>query len=178
MLSPMDIVSRVHYDERSNVLRRRFTLDLILWVGSVFATIAVLPGCDLRQPEPQYYSAETATKAYADVLAELEVAITERNFRITGHNKIGSVIRERENIAFPDYDTLQFCNLTQARVMLEMSPASVAWMPCNVAVRSEGGRVIVTTHLLPTDSRDPRLNEFARKMNEELKAIVDFAVEN
>lgn len=162
----------------SNILRRGFTLHLILWVGSVFAAIAVLPGCDLRQPEPQYYSAETATKAYADVLAELEVAITERNFRITGHNKIGSVIRERENIAFPDYDTLQFCNLTQARVMLEISPASVAWMPCNVAVRSEGGKVIVTTHLLPTDSRDPRLNEFARKMNEELKAIVDFAVEN
>jgi uncharacterized protein (DUF302 family) len=139
---------------------------------------ALLSACDLRQPEPQYYSAETATKSYADVLAELEVAITERNFRITGHNKIGSVIREREGIAFPDYDTLQFCNLTQARVMLEMSPASVAWMPCNVAVRSEGGKVIVTTHLLPTNSSDPRLNEFARNMNEELKAIVHFAVEN
>jgi uncharacterized protein (DUF302 family) len=139
---------------------------------------ALLFGCDPRQPEPQYYSAETATKSYADVLAELEVAITERNFRITGHNKIGSVIREREGIAFPDYDTLQFCNLTQARVMLEMSPAGVAWMPCNVAVRSEGGKVIVTTHLLPTDSSDPRLNEFARNMNQELKAIVHFAVEN
>ena len=178
MLSAIDTVFWVQYDEMSNILRRRFTVHLILWVGSVFATLAVLPGCDLRQPEPQYYSAETATKAYADVLAELDVAITERNFRITGHNKIGSVIRERENIAFPDYDTLQFCNLTQARVMLEMSPASVAWMPCNVAVRAEGGKVIVTTHLLPTDSRDPRLNEFARKMNEELKVIVDFAVEN
>ena len=150
----------------------------VLWFGAVLTLFAVVPGCGFRDPEPQYYSAETATKAYADVLAELEVAITERNFRITGHNKIGSVIRERENIAFPDYDTLQFCNLTQARVMLEMSPASVAWMPCNVAVRSEGGKVIVTTHLLPTDSRDPRLNEFARKMNEELKAILQFAVEN
>ena len=157
----------------------RLTLkNLVIWFGAVLTLIAVLPGCDHKLPEPQYYSAETATKAYADVMAELEVAITERNFRITGHNKIGSVIRERENIAFPDYDTLQFCNLTQARVMLEMSPASVAWMPCNVAVRSEGGKVIVTTHLLPTDSTDPRLNDFARKMNEELKAIVHFAVEN
>jgi len=135
-------------------------------------------GCTPGEPDPQYYSAETTAKSYPDVLAELEVAITERNFRITGHNKIGSVIRERENIAFPDYDTLQFCNLTQARVMLEISPASVAWMPCNVAVRSEGTKVIVTTHLLPTDSTNARLNEFALKMNEELKAIVHFAVEN
>lgn len=157
----------------------RFTfINPVFWFGAVLTLIAVLTGCELNQPEPQYYSAETTTKAYPDVLAELEVAITERNFRITGHNKIGSVIRERENAAFPDYDTLQFCNLTQARVMLEMSPASVAWMPCNVAVRSEGGKVIVTTHLLPTDSTDPRLNDFARKMNEELKAIVDFAAGN
>lgn len=137
-----------------------------------------LAGCSPREPEPQYYSAQTSVKSYADVLAELEVAITERNFRITGHNKIGSVIRERDNIAFPDYDTLQFCNLTQARVMLEMSPASVAWMPCNVAVRSEAERVIVTTHLLPTDGSDPKLNDFALRMNKELRAIVDFAVEN
>lgn len=129
-------------------------------------------------PEPAYFSAETATKPYADVLQELEVAITERNFRITGHNHIGSVIRERERIAFPDYDTIQFCNLSDARVMLELSPATVAWMPCNVAVRAENGKVIVTTHLLPTDAADPRLNAFARRMNDRLKDIVRFAVED
>lgn len=160
--------------------RKRIILLMVLSAATAAALLIILfcvRSVSLATP-PAYYSAETATKSYADVLAELEVAITERNFRITGHNKIGSVIREREGIAFPDYDTLQFCNLTQARVMLEMSPASVAWMPCNVAVRSEGGKVIVTTHLLPTDSSDPRLNEFARNMNQELKAIVHFAVEN
>jgi len=144
----------------------------------IFGLSWLIAGCSPSEPELQYYSAETTTKSYADVLAELEVAITERNFRITGHNKIGSVIRERDNIPFPDYDTLQFCNLTQARVMLEMSPASVAWMPCNVAVRSEGKRIVVTTHLLPTDGSDPKLTDFALRMNEELRAIVDFAVEN
>ncbi len=146
-----------------------------LLFGAVIA-LTLLSACS--RPEPAYYSAATRHKAYQDVLAELEIAITERNFRITGHNKIGSVIREREQIDFPDYDTLQFCNLTEARVMLELSPATVAWMPCNVAVRSEGDQIIVTTHLLPTDSLDPRLNDFARRMNEQLKAIVDFAVEN
>ena len=43
---------------------------------------AGLVGCSPNIPEPQYYSAETATKSYADVLAELEVAITGRNYHI------------------------------------------------------------------------------------------------
>lgn len=150
-----------------------------LFSGPIVALLLIiLPGCTAqKEPERLYYQAET-TKPYQDVLAELELAITERNFRITGHNKIGSVIRERENISFPDYDTIQFCNLTLAREMLEISPESVIYMPCNVAVRSENGKVIVTTHLLPTGSPNPRMNEFARKMNEKLKQIVDFAVED
>ena len=62
--------------------------------------------------------------------------------------------------------------------MLEIEPAAVRYMPCNVAVRQQGGKVVVTTHLLPTDSASPELNEFAVRMNDQLKAIVDFAVEN
>lgn len=131
-----------------------------------------------RAASPGYYEASTATKPYADVLAELELAITERNFRITGHNRIGSVIRERDHIAFPDYDTVQFCNLTYAREMLQIEPAAVRYMPCNVALRQDGNKVVATTHLLPTDSANARLNAFAIKMNEQLQAIVDFAVED
>ncbi|MGX2039320.1 DUF302 domain-containing protein [Methylocaldum sp. MU1018] len=150
-----------------------------LFPGSIVALLLIiLPGCAAQKgPEPLYYRAETA-KPYQDVLAELELAITERNFRITGHNRIGSVIRERENIRFPDYDTIQFCNLTLAREMLEISPESVIYMPCNVAVRSENGKVVVITHLLPTRSANSKMNEFARQMNEKLKQIVDFAVED
>ena len=144
-------------------------------------TVLLLPllsGCSVQQPAQSFgfYQVET-TKPYADVLAELEIAITEQNFRITGHNHIGSVIRSRENIEFPDYDTFQFCNLTLARQMLEMSPATVSFMPCNVAVRSEGGKVILTTHLLPVDSDNPALNAFFRGMNDKLKKILEFAAE-
>jgi len=141
--------------------------------------MAVLAACaQQRTAEPQvaWYQAETV-KPYDDVLAELELAITENNFRITGHNHIGSVIRQRDNIAFPDYDTIQFCNLTLARQMLEMSPAAVAYMPCNIAVRSENGKVVIVTHLLPTDGPDEKLNAFFSEMNGKLKKIVDFAAE-
>jgi uncharacterized protein (DUF302 family) len=141
--------------------------------------ILFLSACAGQQAKPTadaWYEAKT-TKPYADVLAELELAITEQNFRITGHNHIGSVIRERDNIPFPDYDTFQFCNLGLARQMLEISPAAVAYMPCNVAVSSQGGQVVITTRLLPTDGPDARLNAFFQGLNEKLKKIVDFAAE-
>jgi len=140
--------------------------------------LSLLAACAPQQTREReaWYQATTA-KPYADVLAELELAITENNFRITGHNHIGSVIRERDNIAFPDYDTFQFCSLTLARQMLELSPAAVAYMPCNIAVRAENDRVVITTHLLPTDGPDERLNAFFRGLNEKLKKIVDFAAE-
>ena len=143
-----------------------------------FAALTGLAGCAAKlTPEPLYYQAETQ-KPYADVLAELELAITERNFRITGHNKIGSVIRERDGVAgFPDYDSLQFCNLGLARQMLEAAPASVVHMPCTVATRAQDGRVYISTRLLPTDSGNPKLDRFAHDMNQKLKEIVDFAAE-
>ena len=123
-----------------------------------------------------YYQVETL-KPYDDVLAELEIAITEQNFRITGHSRVGKVIRKRENIDFPEYDTIQFCNLTHAKKLLLMSPHAVRHMPCNVVTYTYQGKVIVNTRLLPTDTDNQELNEFSTTMNDKLKQIVDFTVE-
>lgn len=138
--------------------------------------LAALSACQTPDP-PRLYARETTQKSYPDVLAELELAITERNFRLTGHNQIGKAIREREHIAFPDYDTFQFCNLSEARRLLEQSPAAINWMPCQIAVRTEGGRIIVTTPLLPVGTENPTLNAFSEQMNQTLRDIVDFSVD-
>jgi len=123
-----------------------------------------------------YYQAET-DKLYADVLAELEIAISEHNFRITGHSRVGKVIRDRGTKDFPEYDTLQFCNLTHAKTLLLMSPHAVRHMPCNIVTYQFKGKTIVRTHLMPTNTNNPELNRFSADMNIMLKAIVDFAVE-
>lgn len=149
---------------------------MILFMSCLsFGITACMP---VARPNPDswYYEASTSNKSYADVFAELELAVTDRNFRITGHNKVGSVIRERGYHGFPDYDTLQFCNLSLAREMLLLEPAAIRYMPCNATVRSEAGKIYVSVHLLPTDSQNIRLNEFAKSMNLQLKEIVDFAV--
>lgn len=133
----------------------------------------------MLQPEGErvFYYEATTTKPYDDVLAELEIAIAEHNFRITGHSRVGKVIRDRGTKDFPDYDTIQFCNLSHAKTLLQMSPHSVRHMPCNVVVYEYGNGIIVKTHLLPTDTDNEELNHFSEKMNIMLKAIVDFAVE-
>ncbi len=124
----------------------------------------------------EFYQAKT-TKPYEDVLAELVVAITENNFRITGHSHVGKVIRERENIDFPEYDTIQFCNLTHAKTLLQLSPHAVRHMPCNIVTYTYQGKVIIKVRLLPVDTENPKLNEFSSQMNSILKQIVDFTVE-
>lgn len=123
-----------------------------------------------------YYQAETQ-KDYDDVLAELEIAIAEHNFRITGHSRVGKVIRDRGTVDFPEYDTIQFCNLTHAKTLLLMSPHAVSFMPCNIVVYQYDDKTIIKTHLLPEDTSNSELNEFTAKMNQKLRRIVDFAAE-
>ncbi|WP_411727150.1 hypothetical protein [Methyloglobulus sp.] len=89
----------------------------------IFASLLLIAS-SATQPTGEfvpYYQVETR-KPYDDVLAELEVAIAENNFRITGHSRVGKVIRDRGTKNFPEYDTIQFCNLTEAKTILLMSP--------------------------------------------------------
>lgn len=144
----------------------------------IFATLVLIASC-ASHPQGEfirYYEAKT-DKPYDDVLAELEVAIAEHNFRITGHSRVGKVIRDRGTPDFPDYDTIQFCNLTHAKTLLQMSPHAVRHMPCNVVVYQFEGKTIIKTHLMPTDTQHQELNAFSEKMNETLMKIVDFAAE-
>jgi uncharacterized protein (DUF302 family) len=144
---------------------------------SLFTSLALISSCALQpnSQSGQYYQVETK-KNYADVLAELEVAIAENNFRITGHSRVGKVIRERGAANFPEYDTLQFCNLTHAKTILMLSPATIRYMPCNVVLYQDHGSTIVNIHLIPTDTDNEALKQFSVKMNATLRKIVDFAV--
>ncbi len=145
----------------------------------IFSSLLLICGCVSLPPNSeivQFYKAETL-KPYDDVLAELEIAITEHNFRITGHSRVGKVIRDRGSKSFPDYDTIQFCNLSHAKTLLLMSPHAVSYMPCNIVTYAFEGKTIVKTHLLPTQTDNLELNNFSKKMNEILRQIVDFSVE-
>jgi uncharacterized protein (DUF302 family) len=149
----------------------------------IFASLPLIASCavqsgpsKLSSERVDYYQLETL-KPYDEVLAELEVAIAEHNFRITGHSRVGKVIRDRGAVGFPEYDTVQFCNLTLAKTVLEITPHAIGYMPCNVVTYQFEGKTIVRTHLLPEDTGNAELDKFAVQMNPQLKQIVEFAAE-
>ncbi len=145
----------------------------------IFSSLLFIACCASQHPNSviiHHYQA-TTQKPYEDVLAELEIAIAEHNFRITGHSRVGKVIRDRGSKNFPEYDTIQFCNLSHAKTLLLMSPHAVSYMPCNIVTYIFEGKTIVKTHLLPTDTDNKDLNQFSETMNNKLKQIVDFAIE-
>lgn len=144
----------------------------------IFTSLLSIVGCASLPSNSEiisYYEANT-TKPYDEVLNEVLAAIAEHNFRITAHSHVGKVIRERGTPNFPNYDTIQFCNLTYAKTVLEISPHLIRYMPCNLMIYQYQGKTIVKTHLMSTDTDNPELNVFADKMNQMLKEIVDFAV--
>ena len=119
----------------------------------------------------------TTDKSFDDVIQELDFAITERNFRITGRNTVGKGMRNRGYEDYPDIEVIHFCSLDVAKEVLDIDPGFVAQMPCRVTVHEEDEHVIISLILLPTDHKDPRVNEFARKMNITLREIVDYVLE-
>lgn len=116
-------------------------------------------------------------KSFNDVILELDYAITERNFRITGRNTIGKGLRERGYEDFPDFEVIHFCNLENAREVLLIDPDFVAQMPCRLSVYRVGDRTVVNVVTLPEDHKDPRINAFAHHINGQLREILAFVME-
>jgi uncharacterized protein (DUF302 family) len=117
-----------------------------------------------------------ASGDFALIVEDIEFAITERNFRITGRNTIGKGLRERGYSGYPDYEVIHFCNLENARAALDIDPGFVALMPCRVSVHTAGEDVVVSMLLLPETHTDPRLVEFARQLNRSLCDIQDYVL--
>ncbi|MBA2492406.1 MAG: DUF302 domain-containing protein [Gammaproteobacteria bacterium] len=140
--------------------------------------VVCLPACAPPRGHVQtpIIHAETRTKTFENVVFDLEFAITQRNFRITGRNDIGRGIRARGVKDFPQALIIHFCNLTLAQEALELDPFFITHMPCRVAVYDHGERITVTTTSLPEDSDDPRVKTFSRKLNVMLRRILNFAV--
>jgi uncharacterized protein (DUF302 family) len=144
----------------------------------VAACFALLLGCSPAVPSgPDFVVRVTTDKPFDDVIFELEHAITERNFRITGRNKIGQGLRERGYKNFPDLEVIHFCNLELAREVLLIDPGFIVQMPCRITVHSTINGQVISLILIPDNHHDERVNDFARRMNGILREIVQFALE-
>ena len=119
----------------------------------------------------------TTDKSFADVIQELDFAITEHNYRITGRNTIGKALRKRGYEGFPDVEVILFCSVEQAREVLLLDPGYVALMPCKATVHEEGAQTVISLNLLPETHPDPRVVAFAQRVNGVMREILSFVLE-
>jgi uncharacterized protein (DUF302 family) len=153
----------------SDMFKRWFCLLMVVLAGVAWLTaVAGDESADRR------YRVVVA-RPYEDVLEDVKFAISEKNFRLTGGNRIGGAIGERLGESFPNSEIVHFCNLEYARKFLQAVPDYVLYMPCKVVVYENAGQVVVETELLPED--DSRVSELAKEVNQILKFVVDYATE-
>ncbi len=147
----------------------------------IYILFFLLSGCsaenDNHIEQTHYYQLST-DKVFEEVLDDTIFAITERNFRITGHLHIGKGIRDRKNPEFPDYEILLYCNLVYAKKMLELDPDMISSCPGRITVRQQNEKVIITTPLWPVNMRNKELKSHMQKINVLIHEIVDYAADD
>lgn len=140
------------------------------WVRVLVALPVTLTGV-WAHAEGIRYHVDT-DKPYPEVVADLKVAISEHNYRITGENVIGEALTQRHDRGFPKSLVVHFCNLEHAREILAAAPDFLLHMPCKVAVYEFAAKVRIETWMLPQDAR---VSAAVQRVNSILRAIVNEA---
>lgn len=135
-----------------------------------------LAACEQSQPARIYQ--QNSPYNFADTILNLDIAISEYNYRIIHRSHIGQAIRDRGDTNFPLSTLISFCNITYAKEMLLINSDLINAMPCDVAVRqTNDGRVFVSTMLMNEQVSNPAEQAFAKKINANLTGIIDATVE-
>ncbi len=156
-------------------------LRIILLVGFLFCLSH--PGLAQEQAtlvQPLDADAKRFTlesrKPFEDVIMDLEFAISQFNYRLTGRNRVGSAIASMENRPYPKSTVLHFCNIQAAKEIIEINPLFLLHMPCRITVREQGtASVIIDARLVPEN--DPAMHEVALRVNKMMRDIVIFGAD-
>lgn len=115
-----------------------------------------------------------SNKDFSDVISDLEFAISQFNYRLTGRNQVGAAIGDMQNKAREKATVLHFCNTQAAKEILDINPLYLLHMPCRITVREQGDVVLVDARLLSEE--DLAMKKIALRVNKMMRDIVDFAV--
>lgn len=142
----------------------------------IIVTSLMLVSCQ-SQVENRIYEKESRY-SFEDTILNLDIAISEYNYRIIHRSHIGQAVRDRGDEDFPLSTITSFCNITYAKEMMEINPLLINEMPCNIGVRqTKDGKVIIGTKLMDEQVSDPAQQAFAKKINDNLKGIIGATVE-
>lgn len=151
---------------------------VILMLAVFYFTLAYSgQSVDTQEQNKNYYQLKTK-KTFTEVVDDAIFAITEHNFRLTNHLRIGQAIRDRGNENFPDYDVLLYCNIMYAEQMLELQSNIINSCPNRVAISQHDDSVLITVPLWTTTPQNMELWSLSNKINEIAREIVNYAAED
>jgi len=151
------------------------TRSLLKSLTFLFVLSLFLTGCENNTPNRIYQ--QHSNYGYEDTLLNLDIAISEHNYRIIHRSKIGQAVRDRGEKDYPLSIVISFCNITYAKEMMEINSNLINDMPCIITVREQQQGVIVGTKLMNDNTHNNRQNEFAIRINNNLKAIIEATIE-
>lgn len=141
----------------------------------VFITLLLI-GCNSEVPSRIYQ--QSSPYDFEDTLQNLDIAISEYNYRIIHRSNIGQAIRDRGDKDYPLSTVISFCNITYAKEMMELNSDLINDMPCIVTVREEKeGGVIIGTQLMNENTNHKAQKDFALRINSNLKSIIAATIE-
>jgi uncharacterized protein (DUF302 family) len=148
----------------------------IFFKMTILLSILLLTGCINNEPESRIYE-KMSDYSFDDTLMNLDVAISEHNYRIIHRSNIGKAIRDRGDTNFPLSTITSFCNISYAKEMMLINPNLINDMPCNIAVREQNHTVLVSSQLMNENVGSVEQQIFAKKINNNLKSIIEATVE-
>jgi len=139
-------------------------------------TLTLINGCQSQQ-ENRIYERESVY-TFQDTILNLDIAISEYNYRIIHRSHIGQAVRDRGDTDFPLSTITSFCNITYAKQMMLINPVLINDMPCNIGVRQTlDNKVIVSTKFMDETVANPEQAQFAIKINKNLRGIIGATIE-
>ena len=137
--------------------------------------IVAISGC-VQENTSRLYQ-QSSNYNFEDTLLNLDIAISEHNYRIIHRSNIGQAIRNRGEGNYPLSTVISFCNITYAKEMMEINSALINDMPCIITVREEKQGVVVGTRLMIDNTSNQVQNNFATRINKNLLSIVQATIE-
>jgi uncharacterized protein (DUF302 family) len=144
---------------------------------TLLLSVLLLTGCVNSDATDSRIYEKVSEYSFEDTLMNLDIAIAEHNYRIIHRSNIGQAIRDRGDSDFPLSTITSFCNISYAKEMMLINPDLINEMPCNIAVREQDQRVLVSSQLMDENTGALEQQAFAKKINNNLIGIIEATVE-
>lgn len=115
-------------------------------------------------------------RPYGETVARVRDALIEQGFGVLTEIDVRKTLKEKIDVDVEPQVILGACNPRLAHRALEADPRIASLLPCNVVVRTEGGRTIVDAvnpQVLADVSGSPALEEIAEEAGRRLQAALD-----